>query len=286
MRYQASFSLVAVLMLPLVASSVAGAQDQSKYPNWKGQWRDITQPLGGQTVRFDPSKPYGRGQQAPLTPEYQKVHEDSMADQAKGGAGNWRGATCHPGGMPRMMSTAEFEYIVEPDTTYILIASDQPYYRRIFTDGRPWPATITPTFSGYAIGKWIDEDGSGRFDVLEAETRGFNGPRAYDATGLPLAYDNQSVFLERFYLDKSDSNILHDMITVFDHALTRPWTADKKFRRDPNPRPTWREEYCIESTQDVVVGNENYFLSADGYLMPTHKDQPPPDLRYFKQSQK
>ena len=26
----------------------------------------------------------------------------------------------------------------------------------------------------------------------------------------------------------------------------------------------------------------NYFLSADGLLMPAKKDQAPPDLRYFK----
>ena len=31
-----------------------------------------------------------------------------------------------------------------------------------------------------------------------------------------------------------------------------------------------------------VVGKEYYFLSGDGYLMPTRKDQPPPDPRYFK----
>jgi hypothetical protein len=32
----------------------------------------------------------------------------------------------------------------------------------------------------------------------------------------------------------------------------------------------------------VVIGKENSFLSADGMLMPAKKDQPPPDLRYFK----
>jgi hypothetical protein len=32
----------------------------------------------------------------------------------------------------------------------------------------------------------------------------------------------------------------------------------------------------------VVVGKEEYFLSADGLLMPARKDQAPPDLRYFK----
>jgi hypothetical protein len=35
-----------------------------------------------------------------------------------------------------------------------------------------------------------------------------------------------------------------------------------------------------------VIGRENYFLSADGNLMPTRKDQPPPDLKYFKPPQK
>jgi len=27
-------------------------------------------------------------------------------------------------------------------------------------------------------------------------------------------------------------------------------------------------------------------MSADGYLMPAKKDQPPPDLRYFNQQKK
>src|SRR5262245_40378634 len=40
----------------------------------------------------------------------------------------------------------------------------------------------------------------------------------------PLHFDNQSIFKERFHLDKADPNILHDEITVIDHALTRPWS--------------------------------------------------------------
>jgi hypothetical protein len=35
----------------------------------------------------------------------------------------------------------------------------------------------------------------------------------------------------------------------------------------------------------MVIGKENYFLSGDGLLMPAKKDQPPPDLKYFKQVQ-
>jgi hypothetical protein len=41
-----------------------------------------------------------------------------------------------------------------------------------------------------------------------------------------------------------------------------------------------------EGNNQVVIGKENYFYSGDGQLMPTKKDQPPPDLKYFKQSQK
>jgi hypothetical protein len=36
----------------------------------------------------------------------------------------------------------------------------------------------------------------------------------------------------------------------------------------------------------VAIGKESYFMSGDGMLMPVRKDQPPPDLRYFKQTQK
>jgi Protein of unknown function (DUF4011) len=31
---------------------------------------------------------------------------------------------------------------------------------------------------------------------------------------------------------------------------------------------------------------QSYFMSGDGMLMPVRKNQPPPDLRYFKQSRK
>jgi len=46
------------------------------------------------------------------------------------------------------------------------------------------------------------------------------------------------------------------------------------------------EHICAENNAQVKIGNEHYFLSADGRLMPTRKDQPPPDLTYFKPSRK
>ncbi len=281
-------SIAALALAATLNATMGGAQaaDDAKYPDWSGQWTVILTPgLAGQRVKFDPTKPWGPGQEAPLTAEYQKVLGDSMADQANGGIGNYPSATCRAGGMPRMMSAGQFEYVVTPETTDVLIGGED-HYRRIFTDGRDWPAVIEPTYQGYSIGKWVDEDGDGRYDVLEVETRGFKGPRAYDGTGLPLHFDNQSIFTERFYLDKANPSILHDKITVIDHALTRPWTVDKTYRRSPNPRPNWTEYYCAEGNNQVVIGKDNDFLSGDGLLMPARRDQAPPDLRYFKQTQK
>jgi hypothetical protein len=286
MTFQSPIGPILVMALAIYAGD-AGAADDAKYPDWGGQWeRFVVRGLPGQPS-FDQTKSWGFGQEAPLTPEYRKVLEESMADQAEGGLGNYHTPRCLAAGMPLMMiAFRPLEFIVTPATTYILIGSDD-HHRRIFTDGRDWPADIEPTFAGYSIGRWVDEDGDGRFDMLEVETRGpFKGPRAYDASGLPLHFDNESLFKERIWRDKADPKILHDKITVIDHALTRPWTVDKKYVLNPNPRPQWPEYYCGEYNAQIVLGKDNYFLSADGLLMPARKDQPPPDLKYFRQTSK
>jgi hypothetical protein len=272
------------------------AADRAKYPEWKGAWWpwvpavSIVSPSGlrtpGGQPSFDQTKPWGRGQEAPLIPEYQKVLEDSLADQAKGGQGNnFDRARCLPSGLPHMMTFGPLEFIVTPDTTYILIDSSHDY-RRIFTDGRDWQDFFEPTYKGYSIGRWIDEDGDGNYGVLVVETRGFKGPRVYDATGLPLHFDNRSIFKERIFLDKADPKIIHDEVTVIDHALTRPWTVDKRYVHDPNSHPIWFESNCAEGGGMVAIGKEIYYLSGDGLLIPIEKDQPPPDLRYFNQAAK
>ena len=274
-------SFVLTIAIAAVTIGNSHAADEPKYPNWKGQWNAIVTPgLVGQQFKFDPTKDRGVGQQAPLTDEYRQVHADSMADQVKGGLGNYPTARCLPGGMPRMMASEAQEYIVTPETTYILLSSANDAARRIFTDGRDWPKDIEPSYQGYSIGRWSDTDGDGTYDLLEVETRGFKGPRAYDATGLPLHFDNTSVFKERFFIDKA--GLLHDEITVIDKALTQPWTVDKTFRRNRNVHPNWRENVCNEGNANIVIGTENYLLRADGILMPAKKGQAPPDLRYFE----
>ena len=107
--------------------------------------------------------------------------------------------------------------------------------RRIYTDGRTRHEVVEPAFAGYSIGKWIDQDGDGRYDVLEVETTHLKGPRDFDVGGLPLHQDNQSIIKERIFLGKANPDLLHDEITTIDHALTRPWTVMKSYRRERNP---------------------------------------------------
>ena len=288
--HRSSIGTVALAAAVLMAHSAAWAFDESKYPDLKGQWARVgspnwVQPAG--TPEFKPTYDPRSYQSPPpglLTPQYQAIYDANRADQAAGGVGDVPSTFCIPQGMPMMMDLYDpMEIIVTPDITYILISHVNDSYRRIYTDGRDWPADAEATYAGYSIGKWIDEDGDGRYDVLEVETRDFKGPRAYDASGLPLDRDNQSVIKERIHLDKTDRNTIYDEITVYDHALTRPWSLTRKAVRNPNPRPVWRTETCPADNTWLRIGKDAYYLSADGNLMPTKKEQAPPDLRYFKQ---
>jgi hypothetical protein len=273
-----AIALAAALSL---TGAKASAQEPAKYPDWSGQWERINGLSGGS---FDSSKRPGRAQQPPLTAEYRVIWEANMAETDAGGQNYNTQVHCLPGGMPRMMIAYQpMETIITPEITYIHIAFFHEF-RRIYTDGRDWPAVITPTFSGYSIGRWTDADSSGRYHTLEVETRSLKGPRIFDPSGIPFHKDNQTVIRERIYLDQADPEILRDEITTFDHALTRPWTVIRGYRRERNP--TWIEDICAENNQYVFLGGESYFLGADRNLMPTRKNQPPPDLRDFDQASK
>jgi hypothetical protein len=271
-------SLIGAVSLILTAT-MASAADDSKYPDWAGQWK---RPRGLQT-QWDQTKPPGLAQQAPLTAEYQARLKASIADQAAGGQGLDTRYKCITNGMPRVMGVIfPIEFVILPNITYVNFEAFMP--RRIYTDGRQFPTDQEPSFMGYSIGQWLDTKGDGRFDTLVVETRNFKGPRTVEFSGIPMHDDNETVVKERIYLDRNDPDMMHNEITIIDHAFTRPWTVDKHYRRDRNV--LWYEDNCNENNHHIVIGKENYFVSGDGYLMPARKDQAPPDLRYFKQIRK
>src|SRR2546430_17139945 len=112
----------------MMIMSAAQAADGATYPDWEGAWERWVPPnavldpgngiytAGGQPS-FDQTKPWGHGQEAPLSPDYQKVFEESLADQAKGGEGNFfdHGVRCMPGGMPlRTIAFTPFGFCTPP----------------------------------------------------------------------------------------------------------------------------------------------------------------------------
>jgi hypothetical protein len=273
----AQHSLIsAVVFVGLAFAVIGAAADTAIHPDWRGQWTRIG------NGNFDGSKPRGRGQQAPLTAEYQAILDASLADQERGGQGNDPGYRCHPHGMPRVMiGTQPLEFVITREATYIL-AELFSQLRRIYTDGRDWPAEFPRSTVGYSIGHWADTDGDGRYDTLTVETRGLSGWRSYDNSGIPFHADGKTVIKERLSLDKSNREILRNEITTIDNALTRPWTVIRSYRRSKEPQPVWMEYACTEDNRHVVIGDENYVVNAEGHLMPVRKGQQPPDLRHFE----
>jgi len=262
-----------------MACAPAHAFDESKYPDFAGQWKKPR--INGNVAvinQWDITKPVGRGQQAPLTPEYQAIFEAAVASRKEGSLAYNATSGCLPAGMPRAMIIYEtLEIIVTPAVTYMRLLYMNEL-RRIYTDGRDWPATLTPTFIGTSIGQW-EKGPDGRYQTLLVETRGFRGPRTFDADGMLLHADNQSIIKERIFFDAANPERLHDEVTVIDHALTRPWTVMRTYKREQ--QPTYPDFYCSQDNHEVMLGDENYFVSPDGLLMPTRKNQPPPDLAAF-----
>src|SRR5262249_3746102 len=141
MYHYSKFGVVTLTLALFGASSPARAWDDAKYPDWKGQWERV----GGGS--FDTDKRPGRAPQPPLNAEYMAVWEANMKDEATGGQSYNTQVRCLPGGMPRMMIAYQpMEVIITPDITYIAI-SFFGERRRVYTDGRDWPATIRPSFS-------------------------------------------------------------------------------------------------------------------------------------------
>ena len=79
MGYRVSTYAVALATALLAAPSVAQVVDFSKYPDFGGQWDRQGPPISFRTLSGPP----------PLTPEYQKVYDRSMAEQRSGRPGNW-----------------------------------------------------------------------------------------------------------------------------------------------------------------------------------------------------
>ena len=255
---------VLVIVIVMFAGTPASAQGV-KYPDWSGQWERIG------SLNWPPEG-YQKAGPAPLTPEYKAIYDKNLELRAKGILAGDPPATCLPPGMPRVMKMSfPMEIVVTPKITYI-IADWESQVRRIYTDGRDWPKYILPEFNGYSIGKWVDEDKDGVYDMLSIETRGIKGPRSIDSTGVVLHENDKTVVLEE--IRRINATTLEDKITTIDDAFIRPWTIHQQYRHNAE-NIVWVEYVCAEGNRHLRLGDEWYFVNdAEGILEPTREGQP------------
>ena len=119
-RNSAGASVLAAALLMTITS--AAAFDDGKYTDFGGQWRRASRVQSDRIgAAFDPSKPFGREEKPPLTPEYQAIYDANLVDMEKGGQGIDPTYSCLSPGMPRVMIPyIGMEFVVTTRVAYIL----------------------------------------------------------------------------------------------------------------------------------------------------------------------
>jgi hypothetical protein len=121
---------------------------------------------------------------------------------------------CVPVGLVKLHTSPLYRKIVQTPGLTLLLSEFDGSRRQIFTDGRPLPEQMQPTYNGYSVGKW---DG----DVLVVQTAGLHDDVWLDRNGSPATAAAR--ITERFH--RVNFGKMEIDLTMDDpKAYTRPWT--------------------------------------------------------------
>jgi hypothetical protein len=130
-------------------------------------------------------------------------------------------ASCIPGGIPRsnlVTASYPFRIVVAPGRVVMLYEAIH-FWREVFTDGRSLPQDMSPTWTGYSIGRWEG-------DELVIETAGFNDRGWLDNGGHPNT--SRLRVTERFR--RIDFGHMDLVMTIDDPgAYAKPWSVKLPF---------------------------------------------------------
>jgi hypothetical protein len=150
--------------------------------------------------------------------------------------------SCLPNGVPRIYAAvqAAFQLVELPDRMLMFIGRN---IRQIYTDGRPHPADLQPTWMGHSIGKW---DG----DTFVVDTVGISDVNWLDRMGHP--HSDKLHLIERFR--RVDDKTLQLNLTIDDPiAYTKTWDATPRtFRIRPDARAG--EAICEDMFENEAFG--------------------------------
>jgi len=216
---------------PNLAAPVPKAADG--HPDLSGVWSPGTAPL--QVIAPDAAIPF------------QEWSRKLTAERANGARGkDDPAAYCIPG-MPKLVVLPYPYKIVQTPGMMLILYEGFTTFRQIFTDGRPLPKDVQPTWLGYSVGKW---DG----DTFVVDTIGVNERTWMDNAGRP--HSSEMHLTERYR--RRDFGHLEMKLTIDDpKAYTKPWTVDESAALLPDT--DLLEYVCSEDNKDLphLVGSED-----------------------------
>lgn len=163
----------------------------------------------------------------------------SGAGGTDGGARIDPHARCLPPNFPRAWALPQYKKIVQTPGLVVVLHEFNASYRQIFTDGRPLPADLQPTWNGYSSGKWEG-------DTLVVETTGFRDDLWLDMGGSPLT--EAAKVTER--IRRVNYGTLEIQVTVDDSkAYTKPWTV--QMNQSIVLDTDLLDDICLENEKDV-----------------------------------
>ena len=178
----------------------------------------------------------------PYTAAYQKLADERAEGARRGRTVGDVGARCRPFGVPMMLVNKNFpdEVLQTPGQVTILLWGTVPI--TIWTDGRPHPKDLAPSYNGHSVGHWEG-------DTLQVDTVGINGSTTFVAALLP----HSPKLHVKWSLQRVADNTLHNRITFYDEeAFTEPVATTNIWRRMTDPR--WQvmdDASCFEGATGV-----------------------------------
>ncbi len=211
----------------------ANARPLSSLPDWAGIWT-LDFPKRGSPPPEEPS----------LTPPAAAELKVLQAEEAKNEEPPTESANCLPPGMPTIMfQPYDVEFLFTPGRVTI-IQEAYMQVRRVFTDGRPHPANLDPTFNGHSIGHW-----EGDTLVIDTVGLGHKTPLGYNR----LDHGPSLHTIERIHLLSPDTMV--DEMTLIDpDVLAKPWHTVHTFTRHRD----WdqMEFICEENNRNPIKNGE------------------------------
>jgi len=145
---------------------------------------------------------------------------------------------CLPDNPPRHWTLPHMTKAVHTPKLLVLMYEVNAMYRQIFLDGRPFPADMNPSWTGYSVGHWEG-------DTLVVETRGFRDDLWIDTDGSPMS--DAAKMTEKFR--RKNFGTMEIELTIDDpKTYTKPFTVTLSESLEADTELV--DEFCLEGEKD------------------------------------